>query len=193
MQNEIELIHITPNASEMISRIAQVCYQSKNPVPVYHLVDRGHLSVLEHATATFRIKCSIQMLLQLTRHRHLSFTVQSSRGSELNGHYETGDKFIDPFIHTFMENYKRLMERREYKKEDLAYLLPKGAMYEVFVTGNLRAWYEYLPKRMCARSQKEHQKVACMIQEILAKEEPLIFENLTAPCSTCKEERCDFA
>ena len=78
-------------------------------------------------------------------------------------------------------------------KEDIAYILPKGAVYELFITGNLRAWYEYLPKRMCKRAQKEHREIAMQIKEMLAKVYPNIFEGVTAPCDHCKEEGCSFS
>lgn len=194
MKATAELFLYPANGEEIISKIAQVCYQSKKPVPIKKLVEAGHLSVLEHVQATFVITCSIQTLLQITRHRHLSFTVQSSRGSELNGYYETGEDLLDLLLELAMKQYHDFMkECKDFKKEDLAYLLPKGAMYKLYVTGNLRAWYEYLPKRLCKRAQKEHREIAMQIKEHLAKVYPNIFEDVTAPCDHCKEEGCSFS
>lgn len=57
---------------------------------VQKAVEAGHLSVLEHCYASFEITVSTSVLLQLTRHRHLSFTVQSSRGCELKTYHKQG-------------------------------------------------------------------------------------------------------
>lgn len=193
MKATAELFDFTPDGEKLISRIAQVCYQSPKPVPVKKLVEAGHLSVLEHAKATIHIKCSIQALLQLTRHRHFSPTVQSSRGSKLVEHYETGIPSIDDILVRLMEDYHGMIIEAKVSKEDIAYILPKGAVYELFITGNLRAWYEYLPKRMCNRAQKEHREIALQIKEMLATVYPDIFEGVTAPCDHCKEEGCSFS
>lgn len=194
MKSTAELFFIPLNASGMISEIAQVCYQSPRPVPIKKLVEAGHLSVLEHMTATFHIRCSTKILLQLTRHRHASFTVQSSRGSELDGFYATGDDLLDKLLEIAMKQYHDVMiERKDLKKEDIARLLPQGAMYELFMTMNLRGWYEYLPKRLCKRAQEEHRELAEQILKELEWAEPDIFKGLTANCKYCREEGCSFA
>ena len=47
-----------------------------------HIIEAGHLSVMEHSIATLDLTCSQKVLAQITRHRHFSFTVQSSRGMD---------------------------------------------------------------------------------------------------------------
>lgn len=79
------------------------------------------------------------------------------------------------------------------KKEDAAYLLPKGAEYTLVVTGNFRAWYEYLPKRMCKRAQQEHRQLAMEIQKQLAKSCPEIFDRDFMKCAMCTERSCSFS
>ena len=66
-------------------------------------------------------------------------------------------------------------------------------MYNLVVTGNFRAWFEYLPKRMCARAQTEHREVANEIKRLLAENAPEIFKDVTAPCSNYNETSCDFS
>ncbi|AVR76911.1 ThyX-like thymidylate synthase [Mycobacterium phage GreedyLawyer] len=64
------------------------CYRSFNrPNPatrenddyLAHILQVGHESVLEHASATFYIETSRSVLTELERHRHLSFSVVSQR------------------------------------------------------------------------------------------------------------------
>ena len=104
--SEAKLISMTPNAMSLLKRAAGQCYQKEaSDAVIQHIIKAGHLSVLEHCYATFEVTCSITTLLQLTRHRHFSFTVQSSRGSELTSVYETGDDLIDHMTEYMMQVY----------------------------------------------------------------------------------------
>ena len=46
-------------------------------------------------------------------------------------------------------------------EQDAAYWLPQGAMTDIVVTGNFRAWYEYLPKRLMNIYLKDCVAVLC--------------------------------
>lgn len=150
---EVELIDITPDAMKKLAQVAGVCYQKEaSERVVKKILDMGHWSVFEHCYATFRLKISVACLLQITRHRHLSFTVQSSRFTELKDFYKTGNLDLYNRIKTAMDTYDSMV--KGYGPEDAMYCMPKAAMYEVYVTGNFRAWLEYLPKRMCHELEK---------------------------------------
>ena len=87
----VHLISHTPNPMTLLKTAASQCYQKEaTDATIKHIIEAGHLSVLEHAYASFSVECSLTVLLQLTRHRHLSFTVQSSRGTLLSDLRETG-------------------------------------------------------------------------------------------------------
>lgn len=188
----VKLLQVTPNYMELTRKAMGECYQrGVGEKTVKRAIKSGHLSVLEHCTATFEVTCSTSVLLQLTRHRHLSFTVQSSRGSELTTIYKTGRPDLDKYIEQAMINYKDILDSG-VKPQDAAYLLPKAAEYTFVVTGNLRSWYEYLPKRMCKRAMPEHQELAKMIQKELAKTVPEIFDRDFMNCNNCHERGCEF-
>lgn len=185
----VELVSITPNAMELFKKEAGVCYQKEATEAVIEKIrDMGHWSVFEHCQATFRLEISVACLLQITRHRHLSFTVQSSRNTELKSYYKTGNKVIDRTIEDEMESYAAMLNL--CGPEAALYCIPKAAMYEVYVTGNFRAWLEYLPKRMCLRAMKEHRDVAWKIKRILEKEYPLIFKGAFPNCAGCQDKKC---
>lgn len=191
--SEANLISITPNAMSLLKRAAGQCYQKEaSDAVIQHIIKAGHLSVLEHCYATFEVTCSITTLLQLTRHRHFSFTVQSSRGSELMSVYETGDDLIDHMTKYMMEVYHDKVAEGDRKKEDLAYMLPKAAEYKLIITGNFRAWFEYLPKRLCKRASKEHQELAQKIYQELVMACPQVFGNVKPNCKSCKEKGCSY-
>jgi thymidylate synthase ThyX len=65
-------------------------YGSKNPeITLATCLRKGHWSVLEHCYVSFKIKCSYKVIYQMTRHRHLSFTVSSTRYREM-------EEFVNP-------------------------------------------------------------------------------------------------
>ena len=188
-----KLISVTPDAMTLLKRAAGQCYQKEaSDAVIRHIIKAGHLSVLEHCYATFEVTCSITTLLQLTRHRHFSPTVQSSRGSELMSVYETGDDMIDYLTKYMMRVYHDKVAEGDRKKEDLAYMLPKAAEYKLVITGNFRAWFEYLPKRLCKRASKEHQELAQQIYQALIVACPQVFGNVKPNCKSCNEKRCSY-
>ncbi|AOT24703.1 ThyX-like thymidylate synthase [Mycobacterium phage Stasia] len=76
------------DADELAEFAGRNCYRSFNrPNPatrenedyLAHILEVGHESVLEHASATFYIEASRSVLTELERHRHLSFSVVSQR------------------------------------------------------------------------------------------------------------------
>lgn len=189
-----ELISITPDYMELLKTACSQPYgKDVTDKSVKKIIESGHLSVLEHCYASFLVKCSVRVLGQLTRHRHLSFTVKSARGSQF-------DTFVNPF--TFERgplddvsagiDYVDAIVFENAKEEQAAYYLPQGVETSMVVTGNFRAWYEYLPKRVCRRAMPEHRKLAELIHQELAKAAPEIFDRTFLNCSNCIESSCEF-
>ena len=188
-----KLISYTKDYMPVLLRAASQSYQKMaSDKVIEHIVQAGHWSVLEHCMATFECTASISVLLQITRHRHLSFTVQSSRGSELTSYRHTGNKIIDADNDVAMHQYRALLNGGE-QYEEAAYLLPKAAEYSFVVSGNLRAWLEHLPKRLCKRAMPEHRELAREIAQELRYAMPEIFDRNLMECSTCRETSCGFS
>lgn len=191
---EVKLVSITPNYKELLLLACSKPYGKDVSLKgLKHIIEAGHLSVLEHCYASFEVKCSVRVLGQLTRHRHLSFTCQSARGKEF-------DTFIDPELNMMPYCLESNVVGDAYRHalwlsmpyEDAAYYLPQGIETNIVVTGNFRAWFEYLPKRMCKRAMPEHRQLALAIHEILKKEAPEVFELCRMNCENCKERSCEF-
>lgn len=188
---EAKLISMTQDPMTVLKTAAGMCYQkAATDKVISHIIDAGHLSVLEHCYATFKVKCSIVVLMQLTRHRHLSFTCQSSRVTELKDTYE-GDPELYYYLEAAMRWYRGAINDG-LTNEEAAYLLPKGAEYNLVVTGNFRAWFEYLPKRLCKRASLEHQALAQLIYDQLYLKCPEVFGKVHLNCSNCNEKGCSF-
>lgn len=189
-----KLISITQDPMGVLKTAAGMCYQKKaTDNVIQHIIEAGHLSVLEHCYATFEVTCSVAVLLQLTRHRHLSFTCQSTRGSRLTSLYETGVADVDEAVAEQMAEYLKACDNPIIPLEDAAYQIPKGAEYKLVVSGNFRAWFEYLPKRLCARANREHRELAQLIADQLYLACPEVFKNVKTNCANCKERGCSYA
>lgn len=190
----VDLISMTPNYMEVLKTACGQPYgKDVTEKSIKKIIESGHLSVLEHCYASFLVTCSVRVLGQLTRHRHLSFTCKSARGSKF-------DTLVNPYtlesvpLDNFNvgRTYNSALNDEDTKEEQAAYFLPQGVETSLVVTGNFRAWHEYLPKRLCKRAMPEHRKLAEMIQERLADAAPEIFDKSFMNCKNCTERSCDF-
>jgi thymidylate synthase (FAD) len=160
---------------------------------IQHIINSGHLSVLEHCYASFEVECSVRVLGQLTRHRHMSFTCKSARGSKFDVlELPHGDFAVFKDLSgVVMIPYQKALEEG-VPEQDAAYLLPQGVRTSIVVTGNFRAWFEYLPKRLCKRAMPEHRELAGQIHKELAKAVPEVFDRGFMNCLNCNERSCEF-
>lgn len=190
----VDLISMTPNYMALLECACKQPYgKDVTEKSIKKIIESGHLSVLEHCYASFLVTCSVRVLGQLTRHRHLSFTCKSARGSRF-------DTLVNPYtlgrvpLNYFNvgRTYNSALSDKDTKEEQAAYFLPQGVETSLVVTGNFRAWYEYMPKRLCKRAMPEHRKLAEMIQERLADAAPEIFDKNFMNCKNCTERSCDF-
>lgn len=161
----------------------------------------GHWSLLEHVNVSIDITCSQKALAQISRHRHFSLTVQSTRGMDI-----TGNGFYSDFNN--MEDTHRAYLKQAYSTsammfgnllnlgipvEQASYVLPLGTQVAFTMTGNLRCWLEYLKKRLCKRASDEHQQIARQIFDKLKFVYPSICNlEMLGMCENCKELSCDF-
>lgn len=190
----VDLISMTPNYMTLLQCACKQPYgKDVTEKSIKKIIESGHLSVLEHCYASFLVTCSVRVLGQLTRHRHLSFTCKSARGSRFDtlvNPYTLGRVPLSDF--NVGRTYNSALSDKDTKEEQAAYFLPQGVETSLVVTGNFRAWYEYMPKRLCKRAMPEHRKLAEMIQERLADAAPEIFDKNFMNCKNCTERSCDF-
>lgn len=193
-----KLLSVTPNYMELLKAACSKPYGNNvSEKGIQSIINSGHLSILEHCYASFEIECSVRALGQLTRHRHLSFTCKSARGSKFDTletphfDFKTDAATYDYLKSIALEPYNLALEAG-MKEEAAAYLLPQGARTSIVVTGNFRAWFEYLPKRLCKRAMPEHRELADKIHKELATAVPEIFDRGFMNCANCTERSCDF-
>lgn len=188
------LVSVTPNYMELLKLACSKPYGNDvSDKGIQHIINSGHLSVLEHCYASFEVECSVRVLGQLTRHRHLSFTCKSARGSKFDVlELPHGDFAVFKDLSgVVMLPYQKALEEG-VPEQDAAYLLPQGVRTSIVVTGNFRAWFEYLPKRLCRRAMPEHRELAEHIHKELAKAVPEVFDRDFMNCLNCNERSCEF-
>jgi thymidylate synthase (FAD) len=123
----------------------------------------GHTSTLEHINYTFAIEgVSRALLAQLTRHRHLSFSVQSQRYVRLGSNDKSGgfEHVVPRSIDENTEAYRIYEvalndlqgvydELREcgVPAEDARMVLPNASITNIVMSGNLRTLLDFYTKR----------------------------------------------
>lgn len=174
----------------------RACYQSwHRPRPatasnkgyLSNIIGQGHESVLEHASASFYVTgVSRNMLLELERHRHLSFSVVSQRYVDSS----TAEFVVPPALRAegvhwrWTESIGRASEAyagtvraleaegcsRKEAREAARAILPGGIETRFVVTGNMRAWRDVLRKRYHVAADAEirefAEQVLCILDEI---------------------------
>jgi len=196
MRQGVALLSITQDAEWLIESAGRTAYQSQDRIThesagkfIKMLLSRGHESVLEHATATFRISgVSRAMTHQLVRHRLVSYTQKSQRYVDEEGFdYVIPESIMDGsqednrLYHsaiTLARNaYERLV-KRGFPKEDARFLLPNATETEIVVTANFRQWRHMIKLRTSIHAQWEIRAVFQNILMILKAECPSVFSDL---------------
>lgn len=156
------------------------------------IVSSGHTSTLEHITFTFAVEnVSRALLAQLTRHRHISFLVQSQRYVKLSSDSRSGGfdyviprKLLDVEVYTpqidafekamwaAQDSYNKLIEMG-VPQEDARAVLPNAAATNLVMTLNLRTALEFYAKRKPGNgAQNEITQLAEAIKNEITAVEP---------------------
>ena len=187
----------------------RACYQSwSKPVPatatnagyLRHILQVGHLSVLEHASATFYITgVSRSLAHELVRHRHLSV-------SELSQRHRPADDVVVPaaiardpelrevFLAATAESrriYTEILDALETKvdtapagtlnrkqaRQAARAVLTHATPTVLVVTGNLRAWRHFVGMRASDAADTEIRALAVALLHELRQVAPHVFDD----------------
>ena len=163
---KVELLHLTHNAEGLIEEAGRTCYQSEAKEDsagpfIRRLIKNGHTSMLEHATATFRLRgVSRSLTHQLVRHRLCSFAQQSQRYvSQSEPSFVTPESCRDNkvYLKAMLAAWAAYRELRDQgvPKEDARFVLPNACCSEIVVTANLREWRTIFTLRCDKHAQWE--------------------------------------
>ncbi|HEY3503645.1 MAG TPA: FAD-dependent thymidylate synthase [Actinocatenispora sp.] len=191
----------------------RACYQSwKKPNPatatnagyLRHILEVGHLSVLEHGTVTFYLTgISRSLTHELIRHRHFSYSQLSQRYvPERDAAMVEPDVIADdPELHAkFVEGaesavrlYTELLEglekkfadvpnatlRRKQARQAARAVLPNATETRIVVTGNYRAWRHFVAMRASEHADVEIRGLAIACLRELQTVAPNVFGDFT--------------
>ena len=187
----------------------RACYQSwKKPNPVtatnagylHHILEVGHLSVLEHGSVTFYLTgISRSLTHELIRHRHFSYSQLSQRYvPERDAALVEPDVIAnDPELHAkfvaageaAINAYTDLLEGLEKKFSDVEHatlrrkqarqaaraVLPNATETRIVVTGNYRAWRHFVAMRASEHADVEIRQLAIACLRELSRVAPNVF------------------
>lgn len=156
------------------------------------LGDQGHWSIAEHATATLYFTgVSRAFLAELTRHRHLSFSVESQRFINANNANivmppavrDAGERAQAELLWgagQSIRGYELIQDAlnhlpKKQRNEAARGLLPNCVETRMVVTANLRAWHEVIDRRTQPDADAEMQEVMRLAKQALHSVSPVIF------------------
>lgn len=156
------------------------------------LMYRGHFGPTEHTSPAFFIEgLSRVAMAQLTRHRHLSFDVQSQRYVNFKNkspvippsfentatEYQYGlDEIMMEHWNNCLYNYNQALDRG-IPKEDARFFLPQATPVNMTMSGNNRALMHLLDLRKNKKAQWEAQNFSKLIYKELMDYAPRTFQS----------------
>ncbi|HOW82397.1 MAG TPA: FAD-dependent thymidylate synthase [Spirochaetota bacterium] len=189
---DVTLLAATPRAEKLIEEAGRTCYLSLDRITddseknfIRKSIKNGHLSILEHASASFRIRgASRSFTHQLVRHRIASYSQQSQRYVD-----ETGFNYIIPpdiekdpassaiFRECMKQAEKAYNDLRKagMKKEDARFVLPNALESEIVFSANFRELRTVFSLRLDRAAQWEIRRVCMKMLKIMQKEAPSVF------------------
>lgn len=168
---EVKVKMATPQPVTVCSEAAGCCYGKENLSErrLATCLNNGHLSVFEHASATWRIDgISRACSHQLVRHRVASYSQRSQRYCKVDP--VEGEWYVTP---PGMEDYKPYHEEMARigeaylqalmdgaNPDDARFLLPNACKTTIFVTMNFREFMHFLELRYDKHASWEIRELA---------------------------------
>jgi thymidylate synthase (FAD) len=187
-------------ALQQIERAGRTCYKSEDKITTNSamkfaqtIMQRGHLSVIEHIAVTVRIVCDRGVSHELVRHRIASYSQESTRYCNY-----TGGKFgaeISVVRPCFWSEdsaefaiWKQSMEQAEAaynaliargaSPQQARSVLPSSLKTEIVATMNLREWRHFFGLRTASAAHSQMREIAIPLLAEFKRHIPIIFDDL---------------
>ena len=197
MIHSTKLVHITPNAEELISYMARVSNPSNQTNTetsaklIKYLINHNHWSPFEMVNMCVEINTTRSIAAQILRHRSFSFQEFSQRYAEVptppqlpqlrkqdlkNRQNSTDDldesvkkSFEYRIAIAYSDSYRlyKDMVAAGIAKESAREVLPLAIPSKLYMNGSIRSWLHYCDLRTSNGTQREHAQIAAQIQDIL--------------------------
>ena len=208
MTHTATLVHITPNAEELISYMARVSNPANQtntqsaPKLIRYLIENKHWSPFEMVNMCVEITTTRSIAAQILRHRSFSFQEFSQRYAEVTAvsvmpelrrqDHTNRQNSIDDLDHELVSDYQyqinALFDQAEmlYKnmiadgvaKESAREVLPLSTPTTLYMNGTVRSWIHYCQLRCANGTQKEHQMIARDAWKLLEEHLPNVCVSL---------------
>ncbi|HRR67245.1 MAG TPA: FAD-dependent thymidylate synthase [Methanomassiliicoccales archaeon] len=201
---KVVLLSYTKDAERLCAAAARSCY-SQDPASklleeveegkagrlIDQVVERGHHSVIEHASYTFSLEgVSRSLTHQLVRHRIASYSQQSQRyvpllepsyvAPETVRVNAEANRVFEKAMEDAWEAYRQLATL--VPVEDARYVLPNACATNIVVTMNARELWHFFTLRTCRRAQQEIRTAAELMLAEVRKVSPALFKDAGPAC-----------
>ena len=198
--HQAKLVWVTPNAEELIARLARVSNPKNENNPEYvkllsYLIKHKHWSPFEMASMCLEITTTRAIAPQILRHRSFSFQEFSQRYAEAidadvpqlrrqdkknrqnsidDLPFELKIEFQDKINNLFDESFDLYQDMLAHgvAKECARSVLPLNTETRLYMSGTIRSWLHYIDLRGDDSTQLEHRQIARSAGRILADKLP---------------------
>jgi len=193
------LLSVTPNALELIEAAGRTCYKSEDRIATGTaeafirtvIMVRKHMSVLEHASATFRFVCDRGVTHEMVRHRIAAYSQESTRYCNY-GKAKFGQEItvIEPpgLEGEASDLWRHAMHEAEVQYMGLLALgvapqiarsvLPTCLKTEIVMTCNFREWLHVFGLRTTKEAHPQIREVMGEAKRLMVALYPCIFEQV---------------
>jgi thymidylate synthase (FAD) len=204
--HQVELIHITPDAEELIAYMARVSNPSNqnntktSAKLIRYLIEHKHWSPFEMVNMCVQIETTRSIAAQILRHRSFSFQEFSQRYARVNempmipelrtqdlknrqNSIDNLDEALDKKFQFeigkhYLTAYRLYTDMLDagIAKECAREVLPLAAPTKMYMNGTIRSWLHYCDLRTSNGTQKEHAVIAGQVQDLLYQHLPNVCE-----------------
>lgn len=180
---------------------AKQCYRTQGNITdtsyknfLENCINRGHESVLEHEKVSIRACVDIGVYKDITRHRHASFSIESTRYCSYNkDKFGNEITFIQPCNIEFntdeyilwygcmqdIEQTYMKMADLGCKPDQLRLLLPHSTAGEIYMTANIREWRHIFSLRAQKETHPSVQQIMIPLLLYFKEQMPELFGNIS--------------
>lgn len=195
-----------------LEKCARNCYRSEGLISeddssarkmIQKLLELEHTAMIEHYSLTFRLVCDVGVYKDLTRHRHCSWAIESTRYCNYSKNkFDNNINIIKPvnikertpeydeWYQAMLDMEKHYMKMAELgcKPDQLRMLLPHSTAASVFCTCNIRELRHIFNLRCAPAAHPSVRQVILLLLDKIHKEIPVLFDDIFDKYKTDIEE-----
>lgn len=200
---------LVTDSDELAEEAGRLCYESWNrPNPktatnegyLGNILDQGHYSVMEHASATIYMDgVTRNFTHEHIRHRHFGYSEVSQRYVDVGsfafaehpglvGIDKDARDMLLKAIKAGRDAYEAVMAdlagkgtERKKARQAARHALVSGTETKILVSGNMRCWREMLWKRLSPTADEEFRQMAQLVLAQLKAIAPNTFQDFETP------------